>query len=89
MPPKSATGIINHENIHFRFRTLTRHMCCWIVDLNYLTLQLLCALNYWIIVYCQGLNTKNVIYLNVVYVYILHFMIKLMPDLESTHQAGH
>ena len=28
----------NHENIHFRFRTLTMQMCCWIVDLNYLTL---------------------------------------------------
>ena len=28
----------NHENIHFRFRTLTMQMCCRIVDLNYLTL---------------------------------------------------
>ena len=28
----------NHENSHFRFRTLTMQMCCWIVDLNYLTL---------------------------------------------------
>ena len=28
----------NHENIHFRFRTLTMQMCCWIVDLNYLKL---------------------------------------------------
>ena len=23
---------------HFRFRTVTMQMCCWIVDLNYLTL---------------------------------------------------
>ena len=30
---------LNHEKIlHFRFRTLTMQMCCWIVDLNYLTL---------------------------------------------------
>ena len=31
---------------HFRFRTLTIQMCCWIVDLTYLTLWLICALNY-------------------------------------------
>ena len=24
---------------HFRFRTLTMQMCCWIVDLNYITLN--------------------------------------------------
>ena len=41
----------NHENSHFRFGTLTMQMCCWIVDLNYLTLYLFCALNYWIIFY--------------------------------------
>ena len=28
-------------------------------------------------------------YLNVVYVLMMHFIIKLRPDLESTHQAGH
>ena len=33
-----AQARINHENIHFGFRTLTMQMCCWIVDLNYLTL---------------------------------------------------
>ena len=27
-------------------------------------------------------------YLNIIYVIILHCMIKLRPDLESTHQAG-
>ena len=31
---------------HFRFGTLTMQMCCWIVDLTYLTLWLICALNY-------------------------------------------
>ena len=31
---------------HFRFGTLTMQMCCWIVDLPYLTLWLICALNY-------------------------------------------
>ena len=31
---------------HFRFRTLTMQMCCWIVDLTYSTLWLICALNY-------------------------------------------
>ena len=28
-------------------------------------------------------------YINVCYVHMLHCMIKLRPDLESTHQAGH
>ena len=28
-------------------------------------------------------------YLNIIYVHMLHCMIKLRPDLESTHQAGH
>ena len=28
-------------------------------------------------------------YLNVVYALMLHCMIKLRPDLESTHQGGH
>ena len=28
-------------------------------------------------------------YLNIVYVLMLHFMVKLRPELESTHQAGH
>ena len=31
---------------HFRFGTLTMQMCCWIVDLTYSTLWLICALNY-------------------------------------------
>ena len=31
---------------HFRFRNLTMQMCCWIVDLTYSTLWLICALNY-------------------------------------------
>ena len=28
-------------------------------------------------------------YLNVIYAHMLHCMIKLRPDLESTHQASH
>ena len=28
-------------------------------------------------------------YLNVIYAHMLHCMIKLRPDVESTHQAGH
>ena len=28
-------------------------------------------------------------YINVCYAHMLHCMIKLRPDLESTHQAGH
>ena len=31
---------------HFRFRTLKMQICCWIVDLTYSTLWLICALNY-------------------------------------------
>ena len=31
---------------HFRFWTITMQMCCWIVDLTYSTLWLICALNY-------------------------------------------
>ena len=41
---------------HFRFRTLTMQMCCWIVDLTYLTLWLICALNYTVKCYwSQGI----------------------------------
>ena len=64
---------INHENIHFRFRTPTMQMC------------LLCAPNFW----NQGVNTKNIMYLNVVYVLMLHCMIKLRPDLESAYRDDH
>ena len=28
-------------------------------------------------------------YLNIIYVLMMHYMIKLRPGLESTHQAGH
>ena len=28
-------------------------------------------------------------YLNIVYALMLHYMIKLRPDVESTNQAGH
>ena len=31
---------------HFRFGTLTMQMCCWLVDLIYLTLWIICALDY-------------------------------------------
>ena len=69
---------INHENIHFRFRTPTMQMC------------LLFAPNFWIIFYWnQGVNTKNVMYLNIIYVLMLHCMIKLRPDLESAYQDEH
>ena len=37
----------------------------------------------------QGVNSKNVMYINVRYLHMLHCVIKLRPDLESTHQAGH
>ena len=37
----------------------------------------------------KGVNTKDVTYLNVHYACMLHCMIKLRPDLESTHQASH
>ena len=33
----------------------------------------------------KGVNTKDITYLNVHYACMLHCMIKLRPDLESTH----
>ena len=37
----------------------------------------------------QGVNTKNITYINIHYTHMLHFMIKLRPDLEFIHQASH
>ena len=37
----------------------------------------------------KGVNTKNVTYINICYAHMLHCMMKLRPDLESTHQASH
>ena len=41
------------------------------------------------IVLKKGVNTNNVTYINIHYMHMLHCMIKLRPDLESTHQASH
>ena len=38
--------LTNRQDVHKEFRTLTMQMCCWIVDLTYLTLWLICAVNY-------------------------------------------